>query len=104
MAGLPPFIGFSAKMVLISSLYLDEDYYLFYLFCIVSLIISFFYLQNVRFYGKLTKKIFFFKNNSIALLNLSYIITIMVLTSLSLINPIFLAELVNFSSFFVFLK
>jgi NADH:ubiquinone oxidoreductase subunit 2 (subunit N) len=63
MAGIPPFLGFFSKILIISSLLFYENYYLFLLFFISSLIIAFYYIQNYRFFGVNLKNTNFLKQN-----------------------------------------
>lgn len=62
MSGIPPFLGFFAKLSLISLLLLNEEYFLFFLILISSFFISYFYIQNYRFFGYNIKNINYNKN------------------------------------------
>lgn len=62
MAGIPPFIGFFAKISLISLLLFNSEYLLFFLTLISGFFISFFYIQNYRFFGYNIKNINYSKN------------------------------------------
>lgn len=100
MAGIPPFLGFSVKLLLIANLYLDGNYYLFNLFLISSLIIGFFYMQNFRFYGIILKKRQFFKNFLILLFNYLYTCMLAIFIMFNTTNCIFLTTLTGFSYLF----
>lgn len=86
MAGLPPFLGFFSKISIISNLYLDSNYFMCILFLISSLIISFFYIQNSRFFGFFLKKIKFFKNNLILVINYNYANILIIFIIINTIN------------------
>jgi NADH-quinone oxidoreductase subunit N len=70
MAGIPPFLGFFAKISVISLLIFNEEYLLFLLTIISGFFIAYFYIQNYRFFGynlkniNYTKNLLVFKNNN----------------------------------------
>ena len=97
MAGLPPFMGFFIKLILLSNLYYDSNYFLFTLFLISSLVIAFFYMQNFKFYGLSINKRHFFKNFLIIIFNYSYAFLLSVFTLFNTTNAIFLSTLTGFS-------
>jgi len=100
MAGLPPFMGFFIKLILLSNLYYDANYFLFDLFLISSLIIAFFYMQNFKFYGLSVNKRYFFKNFLIIIFNYSYSFLLAVFILFNTTNSIFLSTLTGFSYMF----
>lgn len=51
MGGLPPFIGFWAKMFIILELINSNEFILMSLFSIISFTLLYFYLQNYRFFN-----------------------------------------------------
>jgi NADH:ubiquinone oxidoreductase subunit 2 (subunit N) len=95
MAGIPPFLGFFSKLSIITLLLFYESYFLFVIFFISGLIISFYYIQNYRFFGYNLKNINHNKNNLILKFNYKYInilnISIFLnIFSLFLFNDIFI--------------
>lgn len=97
MAGLPPFLGFFAKISIITNLYIDKNFFLCILFLISSLIISFFYIQNNRFFGFSLKKIKYYKNNIILIKNYSYVNILVIFIFINILNWIFISFLIDFS-------
>lgn len=95
MAGIPPFLGFFAKISLISLLLFNEEYLLFFLTLISGFFISFFYIQNYRFFGynikniNYNKNIFLLKNNK-NLYFLFYIFIFINIFSFLFINDFFI--------------
>lgn len=63
MAGIPPFLGFFAKLSVVSNMLVNEDYFLFFLSIFIGLFVSFFYIQNYRFYGFNLKNIYYNKSS-----------------------------------------
>lgn len=86
MAGLPPFLGFFSKISVIANLYFDKNYFLCILFLISSLIISFFYIQNSRFFGYSLKKTKYFKNNLVLVINYNYSTVILLFLMFNILN------------------
>lgn len=103
MAGLPPFLGFFSKISVIANLYFDKNYFLCILFLISSLIISFFYIQNSRFFGYSLKKTKYFKNNLVLIINYNYSAVILLFLIFNTLNWLFLTSLLNFS-YIIFLN
>ena len=86
MAGLPPFLGFFAKISIITNLYIDKNFFLCILFLVSSLVISFFYIQNSRFFGFSLKKIKFYKNNIILIKNYKYVNILIIFIFINILN------------------
>ena len=63
LAGLPPFIGFFAKVSVITVLLTDEQYFFFFLTIFIGLFASYFYLQAYRFSGFFIKCLNYFSNS-----------------------------------------
>ena len=59
LAGIPPFLGFFAKICIVSTLLYEEQYFFFFLFLFVGLFASYFYLQTYRFSGFSVKSIYY---------------------------------------------
>lgn len=59
LAGIPPFLGFFAKIAVISTLLYEEQYFFFFLSLFVGLFASYFYLQTYRFSGFSIKSIYY---------------------------------------------
>ncbi len=101
MAGLPPFLGFFTKISIIANLYINNNYFLCILFLLSSLIISFFYIQNSRFFGLFLKKTKYFKNNLVLLINYKYTSIIIIFMVLNITYIIYLPFLINFSTYLI---
>lgn len=101
MAGFPPFFGFCMKLILLSNLYLDQNWYLFYLFLFFGFFIAFFYLQNFRFFGFVMSRRFFFKKLLIIIFNVNYVFILALFFILNSISLLFLPFFITLSfSFF----
>lgn len=59
LAGVPPFLGFFAKISVVSILLQEEQYFFFFLSLLVGLFASYFYLQIYRFSGFSIKSIYY---------------------------------------------
>jgi NADH:ubiquinone oxidoreductase subunit 2 (subunit N) len=59
LAGIPPFLGFFAKICIVSTLLYEEQYFFFFLSLFVGLFASYFYLQTYRFSGFSVKSIYY---------------------------------------------
>ena len=93
MAGIPPFLGFFSKIFVITYLAYNENYFLFILFLLSGLIISFYYIQNYRFLNYNLKNLNFSKNLIILKLNNSYINLISILLFINLFSFLFLNDI-----------
>lgn len=100
MAGIPPFFGFFSKILIISSLLYYNNYFLFTLFFISSLVISFFYIQNYRFYGYNIKNITYLKNNLIIIYNNKFINLLLIFIFFNLFSIFFINEIYIYSFIF----
>jgi len=100
MSGIPPFLGFFSKILIISSLIYYENYFLFFTFFISSLIIAFYYIQNYRFFGYRLKNITYFKNNLIVKFNYKYLNYLITFIFLNVLSLFFINEIYIFSFLF----
>lgn len=100
MSGIPPFLGFFSKLSIISLLIFYENYFLFFLFFISGLIISFYYIQNYRFFGYNLKSINYSKNYFLIKLNFKYLNYLLFFISFNTFSFIFFNELFIFSLIF----
>ena len=92
MSGIPPFLGFFSKLLIISSILFYENYFLFILFLISSLIISFYYIQNYRFFGYSLKSINYCKNKIFLLLNYNYLNFLIIFIFFNIFSFFFINE------------
>ena len=97
MSGLPPFLGFFIKISLITLLINNEEYLLFFLILLSGLFISFFYIQNYRFFGYNLKNINYKKNLLILKYNNSLFFIIYVCIFINIFGIFFLND------FFIFM-
>nr|YP_009446039.1 NADH dehydrogenase subunit 2 [Triuncina daii]ARA91010.1 NADH dehydrogenase subunit 2 [Triuncina daii] len=82
LGGLPPFLGFMPKWIIINFLMINKFYFLTFIFVMTSLIIIYYYIQIIYSsfmfnYFKMKWMNFFIKNNFILLINLFSFISIM---------------------------
>nr|YP_010354114.1 NADH dehydrogenase subunit 2 [Gunda ochracea]UOG84771.1 NADH dehydrogenase subunit 2 [Gunda ochracea] len=82
LGGLPPFLGFMPKWIIINFLIINKFYFLTFIFTITSLIIIYYYIQIIYSsfmfnYFKMKWMNFFIKNNFLSLINLFSLISIM---------------------------
>lgn len=61
VSGIPPFFGFIAKISIASLMLSNGEYFLFFLIIASGIYVSFFYIQNYRFYGTYQKRITYSK-------------------------------------------
>jgi NADH-quinone oxidoreductase subunit N len=64
LAGMPPFLGFVGKFLLISYLILKNQFFFFILFLFVNLFVIYFYIQNLKFLIRESQENFFLNLNS----------------------------------------
>jgi NADH-quinone oxidoreductase subunit N len=64
LAGIPPFLGFFSKLIIISYFFLKKNFFLLMMFFLLNFFIMYFYIQNFRFLIK--------KNNFNGLFFLDY--------------------------------
>jgi NADH-quinone oxidoreductase subunit N len=64
LAGMPPFLGFVGKFLLISYLILKNQFFFFLLFLFVNLFVIYFYIQNLKFLIRESQENFFLNLNS----------------------------------------
>nr|YP_009561694.1 NADH dehydrogenase subunit 2 [Hydrillodes lentalis]QAT19934.1 NADH dehydrogenase subunit 2 [Hydrillodes lentalis] len=75
LGGLPPFIGFFPKWIIINFLIMNQLYFLIFIMIMMSLIVLFFYIRiiySIFMFNYLKMKWFkiFIKNNKISLINI----------------------------------
>lgn len=99
MAGLPPFIGFFAKFSVISLLFFNQEYLLFFLTLFFGLFISFFYIQNYRFYGFNIKNLNFKKNIFLLKYNKNYFFFMYIFMFFNVFSFFFLNDLFIFFTY-----
>jgi NADH:ubiquinone oxidoreductase subunit 2 (subunit N) len=99
MAGIPPFLGFFAKISLVSLLLYNEEYLLFFLTLISGFFISFFYIQNYRFFGYNIKNINYNKNIFIIKNNKNLYIYYYLLLFINIFSFFFINDFFIFSTF-----
>lgn len=99
MAGIPPFLGFFAKISLVSLLLFNEEYLLFFLTLISGFFISFFYIQNYRFFGYNVKNISYNKNLFIFKNNKNLFITFYLFLFINIFSCFFISDFFIFSTF-----
>lgn len=104
MAGIPPFIGFFAKLSVISLLLYNNEYLLFFFALFSGFFIAYFYLQNYRFYGYSLKNINYSKNIFIVKNNNHLFIIIYLFIYINIFSFFFLNDLLIFSDFLSILK
>lgn len=61
VSGIPPFFGFIAKTSISALAFLNSEYLYFILILFSGIYVSFFYIQNYRFYGVYSKRIHYAK-------------------------------------------
>jgi len=102
LAGIPPFLGFFAKISVVSILLFNEQYFFFFLSLFVGLFASYFYLQIYRFSGFSIKNISYihrvltFKFSGF-FLHLNYF-----LLMINFLSFFFLADIYIFSAWIAF--
>nr|YP_010701151.1 NADH dehydrogenase subunit 2 [Papilio alcmenor]WCI21392.1 NADH dehydrogenase subunit 2 [Papilio alcmenor] len=82
LGGLPPFLGFFPKWITINFLIMNNFFFISFIFIMMSLIMLFFYIRiiysSIMFnYLKLKWFTFFFKNNSMLLINFFSVISLL---------------------------
>lgn len=101
MAGFPPYFGFFIKAILLANLFLHNNWYLFFYFLFFGFFISFFYLQNFKFFGFIIIKRTFFRRLLIVILNINYVFILMFFTVINHFSALFINSLFAFAfSFF----
>lgn len=101
MGGLPPFIGFFAKFSVISLLLFNQEYLLFFLTLFFGLFISFFYIQNYRFYGFNIKNLNFSKNIFILKYNKIFFFFLYIFLFFNFFNFFFINDLFIFFTYII---
>ena len=97
MSGIPPFLGFFSKISVISVLMLNENYFYFFIFFISGLVLSFYYIQNYRFFGYNLKSINYSKDYLVLKLNFSYLNYLILFIFFNLFSFFFFSDLLVFS-------
>lgn len=93
ISGIPPFLGFFSKLSIISYLILKNKIFLSIIFFLISMIISFFFIQNYKYYGYNIKNINFLKNKFIYLINFKYLNIIIIFFFINIINFIIIGDI-----------
>jgi len=102
LAGVPPFLGFFAKLLLFAAIFYTSNFFYFLLFIFLNLFFIFFYIQNVRFLvGKTQKNIYFYKNFRV-FMNFGLISLLVLFNFLNLFAIIFFEPLLIFINQMVF--
>ena len=97
MSGIPPFLGFFSKISVVSVLMLNENYFYFFIFFISGLVLSFYYIQNYRFFGYNLKSINYSKDYLVLKLNFSYLNYLILFIFFNLFSFFFFSDLLVFS-------
>lgn len=96
MSGIPPFLGFFSKIMVVTLLLYNENYLLFSIFLISGLIISFYYIQNYRFFGYNLKNINYYYKLFI-IVNYKYLNWLIIFTFFNIFSIFFFNDIYIYS-------